>query len=148
MAAAACPRLIWMWRKTWSVSNSQLAQGKTQSCSLRLRHLTTEPTIAERPKKFRVVSDGQSLSTFAQEKDGLDAERSKTFSSLFRANSRELQGVTILGLSKSDITVCVDDAVEKIKVNATPTFLPDVDVDFLDVDLTSQLGRRHLRNRI
>ena len=148
MAAAACPRLIWMWRMTWSISNSPLAQGKTQSCSLRLRHLTTEPTIAERPKKFRVVSDGQSLSTFVQEKDGLDAERSKTFSSLFRADSRELQGVTMLGFSKSDITVCVDDAVEKIKVNVTPTFLPDVDVDLLDVDLTCQLGRRHLRNRI
>ena len=139
-----------MWRKTWSVSNSPLAQGKTQSSSLRLRHLTTEPTITERPKKFRVVSDGQSLSTFAQERssneDDLNAERWNTFSSLFRADSSE-ELVTLLGFSKSDIAACVDDDVEKIKVNVTPTFSSNIDVDFLDANLPSRLERRHLQNR-
>ena len=51
-----------------SVSNLPSAQGKNQSSSDRLRHLTTNPTIAERAKKLRVASDGRSLSTFAQEK--------------------------------------------------------------------------------
>ena len=103
-----------------SVSTFPLAQGKTQSSSLRLRHLTTEPTITERPKKFRVVSDGQNLSTFAQEKssneDGLDAERWNTFPSLFRADSREE-----FGFSKSKIAARVAPAMEKNEVNVTPT---------------------------
>ena len=41
--------------------------------------------------------------------------------------------LALLGFSKSEIAPRVADAVEKIKVNVTPTLPPNVDIDFLDV---------------
>lgn len=110
-----------------SVANLPSAQGKTQSSSVHVRKVITEPSIIKRAEELLNAASADSLSVFAQEKSakveekaGHDTATWKALASLFRADSRE-ELITLLGFSKSEIEVRVAQAVEKIKAAAAPT---------------------------
>ena len=113
--------------KLVTISNLPSAQGLNQSSVVHLRKVVTEPDIIQRAKELKEASDGETLREFAEHKSA-DAESQSTYelaswkalTSLFRTDSRE-ELVTLLGFSKSEIAERVAEAIEKIKVVATPT---------------------------
>ncbi|KAI5121114.1 hypothetical protein M0805_002787 [Coniferiporia weirii] len=113
--------------KLVSVSNLPSASGKNQSSAVHLRKVVTEPAIIARAKELLSAADGQTLSTFAQDRSADTEARAehdsaswKALASLFHTDSRE-ELVTLLGFSKAEISARVAEAVEKIRLAAAPT---------------------------
>ncbi|EGO03497.1 hypothetical protein SERLA73DRAFT_165175 [Serpula lacrymans var. lacrymans S7.3] len=107
-----------------SVSNLASAQGKNQSSVVHLRKVVAESDVVERVQKLEEATAANTLSEFAEQRsqemsarDGDGVESWKALLSLFRANSRD-ELVTLLGYSKEEVAMRVQEAVAKLKETA------------------------------
>ncbi|EPQ27901.1 uncharacterized protein PFL1_04645 [Pseudozyma flocculosa PF-1] len=102
-----------------STSNLPGATGKTQSSTIHLRDVVTEPSIVQRATRLQQALDSQTLADFCQErsKDSTarhDIANWKALQTLFRADSRD-ELVALLGFSKEDVAAKVSGAIEAFK---------------------------------
>ncbi|KZT07919.1 uncharacterized protein LAESUDRAFT_697968 [Laetiporus sulphureus 93-53] len=107
--------------KLVSVSNLPSAHGRTQSSVVHIRKVVTEKSIVERATKLQAAIEGETMSSFAEEKTAEvlrePQETSATWKallSLFKANSRD-ELITLLGFSKEEVAAKVAEAVAALK---------------------------------
>lgn len=107
--------------KLVTVSNLPSAQGKHQSGVVHIRKVVTENDLVERAGKLQAAVEGDSLTSFAEErtkevdaKNGEGVESWKALLSLFKADSRD-ELVTLLGYSKAEVAARVAEAIAKLK---------------------------------
>lgn len=115
-----------------TTSNLSGVSGKTQSATVHLRTVVTEPELMERVRKLQSAAGSkEDLGVLCEERsrdaDGAGGEQDmaawKALSSLFTANSRS-ELVSLLGFSKEEVSEKVAVAINKFKKDHGKEDLP------------------------